>query len=137
MLTQVPVMSVRRVKELIAESEEALLCARAVQSRPVGFEDREGAMRRESAGKWADVFSNRLFSLRTVLARLERREAITEVSGQCQYEDCTASATEIAANREWKGDTKVYCSKHAQIVVDDGCPEYKVSCPNCGCSFGV
>lgn len=36
-------------------------------------------------------------------------------------------------------DKKVagYCKQHAELVADDSCPEYIVTCPNCGCQFGV
>lgn len=64
---------------------------------------------------------------------------------KCQYEDCELEATEIAAGRDRsyyskeKGHEGVghYCSTHAQIVADEGNPEYLETCPNCGCRFGV
>lgn len=62
---------------------------------------------------------------------------ITEVSGQCQYENCTEAATSIACGRHYHADVGCYCDKHADLVVDENCPEYHENCPNCGCRFGV
>ena len=60
---------------------------------------------------------------------------------ECQYKGCRRKATALAASRY---DTKQhpagvahYCEQHADDVVEEGHPEYTVSCPNCECLFGV
>lgn len=68
---------------------------------------------------------------------------ITKIEGTCQYEGCGEPATEIAEGRRYKGKPLVahklglYCEAHANLVSDEGTPEYVVGCPNCGCMFGV
>lgn len=59
----------------------------------------------------------------------------------CEYEDCEKPATDLAIGREYldmKGHPNRgrYCQYHAQIVADEGFPEYVCKCPNCGCLFG-
>ena len=54
---------------------------------------------------------------------------------KCEWEDCDEPATEIAVGEKHK--LGCYCEKHADIVSDERRPEYNVSCPNCGCQFGI
>lgn len=67
-------------------------------------------------------------------------EPITEIKGLCQWGGgCTKPATKIACGNAYD-DTptvRVYCEKHAKLIVDARYPEYVVDCPNCKCSFGV
>jgi hypothetical protein len=49
---------------------------------------------------------------------------------------CTQDADSVAYDRENKKIFHV-CSIHKNMVADIGEPEYVVSCPNCGCEFGV
>ena len=67
---------------------------------------------------------------------------ITEIKGNCQFENCDQPATDIAAGRKSYDDkghpgVKVYCDYHAGVVEDEQSPEYTECCPNCGCRFGV
>lgn len=68
---------------------------------------------------------------------------ITRIEGRCQYEDCEEPATYIASGRKRYGEDNghpnpgVYCDAHANVVEDEGNPEYRDTCPNCGCRFGV
>ncbi len=55
---------------------------------------------------------------------------------KCQYPDCNEPATAIADDSE-KRQVGFYCDAHAEKVADYNSPEYHVSCPNCGCYFGV
>jgi hypothetical protein len=61
---------------------------------------------------------------------------IVEINGKCQYPHCDKPATDIVEDRE-RQKVEFYCADHATDVVDHGRPEYNVSCPNCGCYFGV
>lgn len=57
-----------------------------------------------------------------------------ELSGTCC--ECDQPATTVAEHSGTKELGK-YCDKHARKAVDFHNPEYHVSCPNCGCDFGV
>lgn len=50
--------------------------------------------------------------------------------------ECNEPATTVAEHSKTKEVGK-YCDKHAREAVDARNPEYHVSCPNCGCDFGV
>jgi hypothetical protein len=74
----------------------------------------------------------------------EGQEAvICEIIGLCSYEGCEAPATHIAKGRYHDDDkprhieVAVYCGKHADLVAQEGYPEYEAECPNCHCQFGV
>jgi hypothetical protein len=56
---------------------------------------------------------------------------------KCEWEHCTEKATVIACGRTKHNCIGVYCDTHADLVTDEGHPEYAVECPNCGCHFGV
>ena len=68
---------------------------------------------------------------------------ITSIEGRsCQYEGCTAPATQIACGRKYLGapghpGPGVYCHAHAVVVAEEGRPEYQDNCPNCGCLYGI
>lgn len=53
----------------------------------------------------------------------------------CEYPECKRKATDLAVGRKTKGSH--FCNAHAELVTDEGSPEYIVSCPLCGCGFGV
>lgn len=55
---------------------------------------------------------------------------------KCENKDCNQDATCLAYSRYQK-KVGVYCTWHANLVVDEDYPEYDVECPNCGCGFGV
>lgn len=61
----------------------------------------------------------------------------------CCFPGCELPGETLAVGRdEWRGDKKAspmgfYCEIHADSVSDEGSPEYVVSCPCCGCLFGV
>lgn len=62
----------------------------------------------------------------------------------CQYDGCTAPATDIACGKTGYSDERpghpfpaYYCNAHARVVADERSPEYVDFCPNCGCMFGV
>ena len=60
----------------------------------------------------------------------------------CQWKGCDRPATQLACGQDdWQGGghptPAMYCEEHAGQVKDEGCPEYTVDCPNCGCRFGV
>ncbi len=64
------------------------------------------------------------------------------MSEKCAYEDCEAEATTLAKGRDYYGngghsEVAWYCDTHANMVADEGNPEYLECCPNCGCRFGV
>lgn len=64
---------------------------------------------------------------------------ITEITGKCKYKGCKEKATHIACGRKVKNGhpkANVYCKVHAELISEEGCPEYTVSCPNCRCMFG-
>lgn len=68
---------------------------------------------------------------------------ITEISGLCRWEGCEQTATHIACGRKRYDDDgghpepACYCKTHADVVADEGNPEYCDTCPNCDCMFGV
>lgn len=67
---------------------------------------------------------------------------IVEIEGPCRYDGCNEPATQIAVGRANRGHPghpvmAVYCDTHAEVVADEGSPEYREHCPNCGCQFGV
>jgi len=55
----------------------------------------------------------------------------------CGYIGCDKPVTNIAAGRVSSKIPRYFCEDHAQIVANEQEPEYVVSCPNCGCRFGV
>lgn len=62
----------------------------------------------------------------------------------CEFDGCSEPSTTFARGRarrdfDHPGHPRVgkYCDAHAEIVADEGHPEYVVYCPNCGCHFGV
>lgn len=63
------------------------------------------------------------------------------LTDRCEYEGCSKKAEYLAKGRDDRGGghPKIgsYCELHAHMVEDEGRPEYTVSCPNCGCGFGV
>lgn len=77
----------------------------------------------------------------------EVEESTATTAGQCQYKGCEQNATDIARGREiykvFGNDPSghpgvgIYCEWHTDTVSEEGSPEYRVSCPNCGCCFGV
>lgn len=67
---------------------------------------------------------------------------------KCAYEGCELSATTLAKGRATQAygvdavehghpNVAMYCEAHAEVVADERAPEYTVSCPHCGCRFGV
>ena len=57
---------------------------------------------------------------------------------KCQFEDCKEDAVGMACGRKYyPKKPNNYCKEHQNIVADDHHPEYQVSCPHCGCRFGV
>jgi len=55
---------------------------------------------------------------------------------RCQYPDCKKPAIGTAYDRGKDRVLRV-CAAHSDLVADRGSPEYLVSCPKCGCHFGV
>lgn len=61
--------------------------------------------------------------------------------GKCTYGGCNEAATHVAA--KWSDGfprrrvVAAYCERHAEMIREIECPEYKEECPNCGCKFGV
>ena len=63
---------------------------------------------------------------------------IVRVKGRtCQFDGCERDATTIAAGREPVIHVGVFCDTHAEVVADEGSPEYTYYCANCGCLQGV
>lgn len=69
---------------------------------------------------------------------------ITKIEGKCQFEGCEQPAEYIACGRKsWTDPEKghptpnVYCRVHADVIEEEGHPEYTNKCPNCGCRHGV
>jgi hypothetical protein len=61
---------------------------------------------------------------------------------KCQWKGCRKQATVPAKGRDRSEDihpagVAEYCDDHAEVVAEEGSPEYRVSCPNCSCVFGV
>lgn len=54
----------------------------------------------------------------------------------CNYEGCIELAKQLAAGHK---TTKPawYCEEHAKKVANEQTPEYRATCPCCGCIFGV
>lgn len=56
----------------------------------------------------------------------------------CAYKGCHRQATSTACGRDKEHSRPAkYCFDHLEIVIEEGAPEYKPACPNCGCRFGV
>lgn len=55
---------------------------------------------------------------------------------QCEYSDCTEIADSLVYDRA-ANTVKDVCDRHAYVILDDTCPEYITSCPNCGCGIPV
>lgn len=68
---------------------------------------------------------------------------ITKIEGICAWEGCDDPATHIACGRKLyrddggHPDPACYCETHANMVADEGYPEYETTCPNCQCVYGV
>lgn len=67
---------------------------------------------------------------------------ITNIAGKCSYEGCRRKATHIACGygTTYEGrhpTAALYCLTHAELVEDEGEPEYHETCPNCECKFGI
>lgn len=62
---------------------------------------------------------------------------------KCAYKNCTRIGEFLACGRESASvpsphlTPDYYCEVHAEVVSDEGFPEYTTHCPNCGCRFGV
>jgi hypothetical protein len=65
---------------------------------------------------------------------------------ECEFEvdgiRCSEQAVQMACGKGgWINNGHpnpgIYCKVHAELVADEGCPEYTDTCPNCGCMFGV
>ena len=63
---------------------------------------------------------------------------------RCEYEGCSALATCIAVGKDQLGTNRrqghklgVYCNEHTELVLEEGSPEYRTSCPTCGCKEGI
>lgn len=50
---------------------------------------------------------------------------------------CSRRAVAIASGRGSLSKPACYCAEHAEIIENDGKPEYVAVCPNCKCSFGI
>jgi len=57
-------------------------------------------------------------------------------NGPCAYDGCDNQADEIVYNRD-KDEVQIYCDYHADLILDQGCPEYTQCCPNCGCYIPI
>ncbi len=55
---------------------------------------------------------------------------------KCIIDGCKNEGKTLAFGREM-GRLGYVCEEHADELSDEGCPEYNVSCPCCGCEFGV
>jgi len=67
----------------------------------------------------------------------------TEVKHTCAFEGCTKDASVFACGRDLgfehittHPNPAHYCDEHADIVTDEGDPEYLAHCPACQCQFG-
>lgn len=62
----------------------------------------------------------------------------------CAFEGCDKEATTFACGRTYHDESVVYhptpawyCDGHANVVANEGWPEYFNNCPACGCLHGV
>lgn len=61
----------------------------------------------------------------------------------CAFKNCKKKGIILACGRESASVANphiipdYYCEEHADLVSDEGYPEYRVLCPNCKCRFGV
>tara|TARA_R100001244_G_scaffold92437_1_gene69805 strand:+ start:92 stop:286 length:195 start_codon:yes stop_codon:yes gene_type:complete len=55
---------------------------------------------------------------------------------KCEYEDCERDSKEIVYSRMLE-KVIICCEGHADVVEDEGHPEYNDQCKNCGCRQGV
>lgn len=55
---------------------------------------------------------------------------------RCEFKGCKSTAEDLVYDRH-TGEVRKMCEYHSDQVVDKGCPEYTVYCPNCGCNQGV
>jgi hypothetical protein len=66
---------------------------------------------------------------------------VVKDASYCEQPGCHEMAETAAEPGRVPGEHSaqpgVYCEAHADMAVERGTPEYKVSCPNCGCYFGV
>lgn len=62
-------------------------------------------------------------------------------ANSCAFEGCEKQAEGWACGRSIYGENHpkpaLYCDGHCDVVSDEGNPEYKTNCKNCGCLFGV
>ena len=56
--------------------------------------------------------------------------------GKCKIEGCRKLATHTAYDSKNKLIVDC-CESHADAIAENEWPEYVVSCPDCGCKFGV
>ncbi len=59
-----------------------------------------------------------------------------DIGGPCEVEGCTNRSTQIVY-RAATATLMLACEQHAYDLIDERDPEYHVTCPNCGCDFGV
>jgi hypothetical protein len=62
-----------------------------------------------------------------------------KIGDKCQYGECEFMATQVSCGKKYTAHPlpNVYCDAHADIVANEGEPEYTNVCPNCGCISGV
>lgn len=77
-----------------------------------------------------------------MIIKLEKEfVSVGEVSPvMCNEVGCDETATHIACASALIPDRNtlgVYCEAHAQTLSEDSHFGFSVSCPNCGCRFGV
>jgi hypothetical protein len=55
-----------------------------------------------------------------------------EIDSICEYDGCDKKATDIVYSID-NQNVMLCCEVHADIVQDEQHPEYRDTCPNCGC----
>lgn len=75
----------------------------------------------------------------TIIHEKETKKAVARKlsdSTICEHGDCYRAVTDIVYSRHQRR-VMLCCERHADVVVDEDCPEYQDSCENCGCRQGV
>lgn len=61
---------------------------------------------------------------------------LDELGGRCEAAGCMRKATRIVYSKKQRA-VLLCCDTHSDEILDEDCPEYHQTCPNCGCEIPV